>query len=66
MRMAFACVDRLRMKWSEAKKVMSRRIKIPQKRDCHMLLWKSTTRVLQNTQSMTVSSDNFGKHCAVL
>lgn len=28
MRMAFASVDRLRMKWSKDKKVMSRRIKI--------------------------------------
>ena len=55
MRMTFACVDRLRMKWSEDKKVMSRRIRMSLEPDSLILLWKATARVMQNTESIKVS-----------
>lgn len=50
MRMAFACVGRLRIKLSKVKKAMSRKIKVSQEPDCDILLWKATIKVLQSIQ----------------
>lgn len=52
MRMTFACVDRLRIKWSKDKKVMTRRTKMSSEPDCLII----TAGVLQDTENMTVSS----------